>query len=48
MPKTEGSKTISIDSYIKQILDDGISASNLYEFEVQPTEVMRELLGRQR
>ena len=42
MPKTEGSPAISIDSYIKQIVGDGISASNLFEFAIQPTEVMRD------
>lgn len=42
MPKTEGKPAISIDSYIKQIVGDGISASNLFEFAIQPTEVMRD------
>ena len=42
MPKTEGSPAISIDSYIKQIVGDGISASNLFEFAIQPTEVMKD------
>ena len=34
MAKTEGSPAISIDSYIKQIVGDGISASNLFEFAI--------------
>ena len=42
MPKTEGSPAISIDSYVQQIVGDGISASNLYQFDIQPTDVMKQ------
>ena len=33
---------ISVDTYIKQIVGKGISASNLFEFAIQPTQVMQE------
>ena len=37
-----GSPKISVDTYIKQIVGKGISASNLFEFAIQPTQVMQE------
>ena len=37
-----GSPKISVDTYIKQIVGKGISASNLFEFAIQPTHVMQE------
>ena len=37
-----GSPKISVDTYIQQIVGKGISSSNLFEFEIQPTGVMRE------
>ena len=37
-----GSPKISVDTYIQQIVGKGISASNLFEFAIQPTQVMQE------
>ena len=37
-----GSPKISFDTYIKQIVGKGIAASNLFEFAIQPTQVMQE------
>ena len=37
-----GSPKISVDTYIKQIVGKGISASNLFEFAIQTTQVMQE------
>ena len=35
-----GSPKITVDNYISQIVGKGISASNLFEFALQPTQVM--------
>ena len=37
-----GSPKITVDNYISQIVGKGISASNLFEFALQPTQVMQE------